>query len=264
MIDLHIHSVYSDGTYSIQEIIEKAKSIGLSQIAITDHNILDGSVLASTISDIDFIVGTELSVGYKGHEIHLLAYFPKVSDYKNTKFVINEGEAYKKVAILELIENLNEMGIDIKITDLTKYSKGIINRVHVCMAMKEKGYISSIDEGFSKYVGEDCPAFVKRRTVSLDEAIEAIHNDGGLAIVAHPYEYDDLDSIDDFLLEKIDIIDGIECFHPSASLEQSNHLIDISNQYNKLITGGSDFHGDNKPEISLGMMNVEDIYKIKR
>ena len=264
MIDLHIHSVYSDGTYTPKEIITKAKTLNLKQISITDHNILDGSITASKNCDINFIVGTELSVGYKGHEVHLLGYFPNGSDYKNTMFVINEGEAYKKVAILELIENLNEIGIDIKITDLAEFSKGIINRVHVCMAMKKRGYISSIDEGFKKYVGEDCPAFVERKTVPLDEAIKAIHDDGGLAIVAHPYEYNDLDSIDDFLLDVINDIDGIECFHPSANQEQSNHLIEIAQKNNKLITGGSDFHGDNKPDIDLGMMNVEDIYKIKR
>lgn len=262
MIDLHIHSVYSDGTYTVEEILNKAKSLGLSQIAITDHNILDGSILASTISDIDFVIGTELSVGYKGSEVHLLGYFPKTSKYKNTKFVIKEGEAYKKVAIMELIENLNEMGIDINILDLAEFSKGIINRVHVCMAMKKRGYISSIEEGFRKYVGEECPAFVERKTVPLKEAIEAIHKDGGIAIIAHPYEYDKL-NIDEFLKDVSGIIDGIECFHPSANSEQSLHLIDIATKYKKLITGGSDFHGDNKPDINLGMMNVDDKYKIK-
>lgn len=261
MIDLHIHSVYSDGTCTVEEIISKAKDLNLSQIAITDHNILDGSVLGSTISDIDFIIGTELSVGYNGHEVHLLGYFPNGSEYKNVKFVINEGEAYKKVAIMELIENLNEMGIDIKITDLTEFSKGIINRVHVCMAMKKRGYINSIEEGFKNYVGEHCPAYVERKTVSLDEAINAIHADRGIAIIAHPYEYDEL-NIDDFLLDIIDNIDGIECYHPSATSKQSAHLVDIANKYNKLITGGSDFHGDNKPNINLGMMNVDDKYKI--
>ena len=257
-----MHSVYSDGTCSVEDILKNAKQLGLSQIAITDHNILDGSLLASTISEVDFIVGTELSVGYNGYEVHLLGYFPKASDYKNTKFVINEGEAYKKVAIMELIENLNEMGIDISILDLAEFSKGIINRVHVCMAMKKRGYISSIQEGFEKYVGEHCPAYVERKTVPVKEAIEAIHNDGGIAVIAHPYEYEL--NIDEFLLDIINDIDGIECFHPSANVEQSNHLLDIANKHNKLITGGSDFHGDNKPDITMGMMNVDDKYKIKR
>lgn len=263
MIDLHIHSNYSDGTYSIEQIIETAKSLNLKQISITDHNILKGSIEASKISDIDFIVGTELSVDYYGNEVHLLAYFPNPSDYKHTQFVINEGETYKKIAIMEMIEKLNDMGIDVNILELNKFAKGIINRVHICMVMKEKGYISSIQEGFEKYVGDDCEAFVERKTVPLFEAIDAIHQDGGLAVIAHPYEYDKI-NLDDFFKDVIDKIDGIECFHPSATSINSKHLVEIAESYNKLITGGSDFHGDNKPDIVLDMMSVDEKYRIKR
>lgn len=263
MIDLHLHSVYSDGTCSIEEIIAKAKELNLKQISITDHNILEGSIKASKICDIDYIVGTELSVDYNGSEVHLLAYFPNPSDYKNVKFIINEGEAYKKIAIMEMIENLNSMGIDLEVTELSKYAKGIINRVHICIALKDKGYISSINEGFEKYVGDDCPAYVDRKTVPLLEAIDAIHKDGGLAVIAHPYEYKDIGSIDKFLNNIIGKIDGIECFHPSASTSNSKHLVEYANRYNKLITGGSDFHGDNKPDIVMDMMGVDEKYMIK-
>ena len=263
MIDLHIHSNFSDGSSSVEEIIQKANYLGLTQIAITDHNILKGSILGSQISDIDFIIGTELSTDYNHVEIHLLSYFPNGSDYKNVQFIINEGEAYKKIAMLETIENLNKMGIDIDITDASKYGKGIINRVHICKAMMEKGYISSIDEGFKNYVGDDCEAFVERKTVSLFEAIEAVHKDGGIAIIAHPYEYTKL-NIDEFLDDALKYADGVECFHPSANEEQSKHLVEIANKYNKIITGGSDYHGINKPDINLGMMNVDEKYKINK
>lgn len=263
MIDLHIHSTYSDGTCSIEEIIDKAKQLNLKQISITDHNILDGSILASKICDIDYIIGTELSVDYKSNEVHLLGYFPNESNYKNVQFVINEGETYKKIAIMEMIEKLNDMGFDIKITELSEFSKGIINRVHICMAMKKHGYINTIQEGFEKYVGENCEAYVERKTVLIDEAIDAIHLDGGIAIIAHPFEYKNLD-INNFLTDIVDKIDGIECFHPSASLENSKYLVEFANKHNKLITGGSDFHGDNKPDIVIDMMGVDEKYMIKR
>lgn len=265
MIDLHTHSIYSDGTCTPDEIIAKAKEIGLKQLAITDHNILEGSILASKIADgIDYLIGTELSVGYFGAEIHLLAYFPKASDYKNVKFVISEGEAYKKVAILEMIENLNEMGFNININELSLFTKGAINRVHICQAMMKHGYISSVSEGFDKYIGDHCDAYVERKTVTLKEAAEAIHEDGGLAVIAHPYEYDNVGPIDEFLENVIDMVDGIECYHPSAKPEESKHLVEIAKAHNKLITGGSDFHGENKPNISLGMMNVDDQYIVKK
>ena len=264
MIDLHVHSVYSDGTCSIEEILQKARDLNLKQLAITDHNILKGSIVASQISDIDFIVGTELSVGYGKAEVHLLGYFPNGSNYKNTQFIINEGEAYKKVAILEMIEKLNDMGIDINISEVNGFAKGIINRVHICMALMKHGYVTSINEGFDKYVGEKCEAYVERKTVTIFEAIDAIHKDGGIAVIAHPYEYDDVGEIDDFLYDIMNMIDGIECFHPSANKTQSEHLTSIALDNKKIITGGSDFHGDNKPNINLGMMNVDDKYSIKR
>ena len=268
MIDLHVHSVYSDGTYTVEEIIKEAEKIGITQLAITDHNILDGSLLADKmvkqISNIDYIIGTELSVDYNHNEVHLLALFPKPSDYSNVQFIINEGQANKKVAILEMIENLNDMGIDIKLNELKEFAKGIINRVHICQVLMKKGYVSSINEGFEKYVGDHCPAFVERKTTPLFEAIDAVHADGGLAIIAHPFEYDGLQPIDKFLEEVIDKVDGIECFHPSATSENSKLLVEITNKHNKIITGGSDFHGANKPKIKLGMMNVDDKYKIKK
>lgn len=264
MIDLHMHSTYSDGTFSIEEICKKAKELGLKQIAITDHNILKGSILASKISEVDYIVGTELSLDWNGNEIHLLAYFPKKSKYKHIQFVINEGESYKKIAIMEMLENLEAMGIKIKLSELASFSKGIINRVHICMALMKHGYTQSIAEGFEKYVGEHCEAYVERKTISIHEGIEAIHQDGGLAVIAHPYEYvKDIDSIDDFLYDVMDEIDGIECFHPSATKENSKHLVSIAKKNNKIITGGSDFHGTNKPNIQIDMMKVDEKYKIK-
>lgn len=257
VIDLHIHSEYSDGTDSIEEILAKAKSLALNQISITDHNTLDGSIVASKIANINYVVGTELSVGYNGSEVHLLAYFPNGSatEYKNVNFVIKTGEVYKKLAIMEMIENLNEMGYDIKIKELSEFTKGVINRVHICKALMKHGYISSVEEGFRNIIGDDCPAYVERKTVTISEAVQAIHDDGGIAVIAHPYEYDSL-NIDKFLQDISSIIDGIECLHPSANSEQSKHLIDLAKKYKLRITGGSDYHGDNKPDIAMGMMNV--------
>lgn len=267
MIDLHIHSIYSDGSSSLEEILSIAKEKGLTQIAITDHNILKGSILAYTISgDMDLVIGIELSVDYKGNEVHLLGYFPNGSptNYEEVKFIISEGEAYKKIAILEMIENLNAMGFDINLLELSEFTKGAINRVHICKAMIKHGYISSVSEGFEKYIGDHCPAFVERKTVPIEEAAEAIHKDGGIAVMAHPYEYVEFGDVDEILKDVMDHIDGIECYHPSATPENSAHLYEIAKANNKIITGGSDFHGNSKPDISINQMNVSDEFMIKR
>lgn len=264
MIDLHMHSNYSDGTLSVEEILEEAKKLGLTQISITDHNILDGSIEASNIiSDVDFIVGVELSVGFEKEEVHLLGYFPNTSIFKNVKFIIKESKINKKVALMEMIENLNNMGYDIDISELSEFGKGELNRVHICKVLMKHGYIKSVQEGFEKLIGDDCEAYVERKVTPLKEACEAIHNDNGIAVIAHPYEYTHLDT-DLFLNLIIDDIDGIECYHPSATPEQSRHLASIAIMNNKIITGGSDFHGDNKPNIKMNMMEVNDEHKINR
>lgn len=264
MIDLHMHSTYSDGTFTVEEIIEKAKELGLTQIAITDHNILEGSIKGyHQCNDIDFIIGIELSVGYKGEEVHLLGYFPNVSIFKNVEFIIRESRINKKVALMEMIENLNAMGYDISINELSEFGKGELNRVHICKVLMKHGYINSVQEGFEKLIGEDCKAYVERKVISIEEACEAIHNDDGIAVIAHPYEYTSLNT-DEFLNDIMEMIDGIECYHPSATKEQSIHLASIAHMNNKIITGGSDFHGDNKPDIDMNMMSVNDEYKINR
>lgn len=264
MIDLHIHSNYSDGSWSIEEILKEAKKLGLTQLSITDHNTLNGSIKASKEAKIDFIIGTEISVDYENHELHLLGYFPYGSDYKNVNFVFSEAEAYKTIAIYEMIENLNEQGIDISINDLAEYADSVINRVHICKALIKRGYVKTVQEGFDKYIGDHCPAYVERITISLEDAVKAIHDDNGIAILAHPYEYADYFDIDELLYGVIDLVDGVECFHPSATKKQSEHLVEIANKCHKKITGGSDFHGDNKPNIKLNQMNVNDQYKIER
>ena len=107
-----------------------------------------------------------------------------------------------------------------------------------------------------------CKAYVQNKRTTLFEAIDAVHQDGGLAVIAHPYECDV--NIDDFFNEIIGKIDGIECFHPSANASQSKHLVNIAERFNKIITGDSDFHGDSKPDIVIDMMSVDEKYKIQK
>ena len=263
MIDLHVHSIYSDGSCTIDEIISQAQNLKLSQIAITDHNNLDGSIIAHNSGKIDSITGTELTTEYENAEIHLLAYFLKESDYKNVKYLLKEAEVKKKIGTVETLENLNAAGIDISLSELSEFTSGIINRVHICKALIKHGYIKTVNEGFEKYVGDHCPAYVRSERIQLMEAVEAIHKDGGIAVIAHPMEYvNDLD-VYAFLNAVIDSVEGIECFHPSATPEESAKLVEFTERHKKRITGGSDFHGENKPDIPLGMMKVDDKYRLE-
>jgi len=263
MIDLHVHSTFSDGTSTVGEIIEEAKALGLEQFAITDHNNLTGSIMANKISPTNTVVGVELSVGYKNNEeLHLLGYYPNHDIYRQTEFILKTSEVQKRLAIAQMVERLNDMGYRITINELALFTDGTINRVHICRALMKHDYISSVNEGFEKLVGNHCPAYVERQYVTIEEACQAIHKDGGYAVLAHPFNYHDIKDIPKLLDDVVDIIDGIECIHPSANREQSSYLIDYAHTHNKFITGGSDYHGENKPNINLGMMNVPNEYKL--
>ena len=263
MIDLHCHTTYSDGSKTIEEVIALAKKLKLKQLAITDHNTLAGSIVAHQYEPELVLTGTELSVGYKGNELHLLGYFPKPSNFSNVNFVIKQGELNKSIALVQMIENLNAEGYDITMHELSKYGSGTINRVHICRALMEHGYIKSVAEGFDNVIGNNSKAYVKREYVPIDEAVKAIHDDGGIAVIAHPYNYKMQDNeVIEMLDYVVNLVDGIECYHPSADINKQVFLKEYASKRNKRITGGSDYHGDNKPNISLGMMNVDDIHRI--
>ena len=265
MIDLHIHSTYSDGTDTIEEIIKEAKLQNLSQIAITDHNTIFGSTKANIMEPNLAIVGIELSVGYKDEELHLLGYFPNGSPtiYKNINYIIKLGEINKNLAVTEMIERLNNQGYDISVNELAQFSSGTINRVHICRALMKHGYIKSVSEGFDTLIGDHCPAYVAREYVSIVEASQAIHDDGGIAVIAHPYNYKKIKDIPQLLGDIKDMIDGIECFHYTAKPQDSVYLINYAKENGKIITGGSDYHGKNKNNVFLNMMKVSDQYSIQ-
>jgi len=263
MIDLHCHTKYSDGTSSIEEVIELAKQLGLKQLAVTDHNTIDGAVLAHWLAPELVLTGIELSVGYTNNEeLHLLGFFPKPTPFNNVKFVIKQSEIRKNLATMEMVERLNEQGYQISTAELSEFAAGTINRVHICRALMKHGYIESVAEGFEKLIGDNCPAYVPREYVPIEEACEAVHNDGGIAILAHPYNYKNIKDIPTLLDYVIDMVDGVECFHPSATPENSLYLVDYVQKHNKRITGGSDYHGKNKPNIDLNMMQVDDKFMI--
>lgn len=268
MIDLHIHSTFSDGTDKPVEILEKASGLGLHQIAITDHNTIGGSLDALRYLDnydFDFIIGIEISCAYKGGEVHLLGYFAKdTKDFIALDQLLETSEKYKKIAHLEMIKRLNEHGLMITYDDVKQlFSNTIINRVHLSRTLVQKGYVKSVDEAFDQYLGNDQPCYVARKCVSLQEAVTAIHQCHGLAVIAHPWQYVNHD-LENYLLEAINSgIDGIEALHSGHSAAQRNVLIDICHKYHKKITGGSDFHGMVKPDVTLGISQVDDIYKLE-
>ena len=257
MIDLHTHTTFSDGTYSPEEIIKLCHKSNLKAIAITDHDTIDGIKYARDIAkelNIELIEGIEFSADYKGIEIHVLGYFLDIEN-KELLSLLEDLKISRDKRNKELIKKLNDIGLDISFEYVKSLSNGgLITKAHFGKAIVKKGYAKTMKEAFSLYLGKGKPAYVSRVLISYKDAIKYILNAGGIPVLAHPmiYKLSDKDleiAIKDL---KDSGLKGIECYYPSNSLSQTNFLLSLAKKYDLKVTAGSDFHGENRPDVALG------------
>ena len=254
MIDLHTHSYFSDGTFSPTELIEQAENLSMKAIAITDHDTTSGleeGSHAAKDKNVIFIPGIELSVTHKPGELHILGLGLK--NWGNAPILqkINKNRQTRNTKIIEL---MNNQGLNIKYDDLKQLTKGTIGRPHFASWMVSRGHVKNMREAFANYLTNGKSFYLPRETISLEAAIDFIHSCGAYAIVAHPLN---IPLNFNALLEKIDNwlalgIDGIEVVHSGTKRNMTKRLLKYSKEKNCIITGGSDFHGENKPYIKLG------------
>ncbi|TCT16775.1 hypothetical protein EDC18_10170 [Natranaerovirga pectinivora] len=258
MIDLHVHSNASDGTMTPTELVTYAKNKGIKAIALTDHDTINGVREAKAVGaalGVEVISGIELSTSYNNKDVHILGLFID----ENNKGFIDELDAFKESRSDRnemMIERLNELGIDISNEDLSNEScDGVITRAHFAKVLLKKGYIKKIDEAFKKYIGDNCPAFIPRSKVTPESAINLIKKYNGISILAHPFLYDlstkGLIGLIEHLKEEG--LDGIEAIYSLHSGSEQSYIKQLAKKYDLLISGGSDFHGSNKPFIDLGV-----------
>lgn len=242
--DLHIHSTFSDGTLSPEEIIAVAKETGVKCIAITDHDCLESQyIINKSDDDLKIVSGIEISSEIDGLEIHILGYF---IDHKNKELVevVNKLAKERECRIYKIIEKLKDNDILIDINDLDiEFSKSI-SRSHVANAMVKKGYFDSYKAAFISYLVKGKPAYVKGYKIHYKEAIKAINDAGGMAILAHPGQIHKGLAVEAFIKElKYCGLRGIEVYHPSHSRDEINKFYNLAKKYKLLISGGSDYHG---------------------
>ncbi len=254
MIDLHTHSYFSDGTLSPSELVEHAELLSMKAIAITDHDTTSGlkeGAAAAKDKNVKFIPGIELSVEHKPGELHILGLGLK--NWENAPILqkINKNRKARNTKIIEL---MNVQGLNITYEDLKQLTKGTIGRPHFASWMVSKGHVKNLNDAFANYLTWGKPFYLPRETISLEAAIDFIHSCGGYAIVAHP-----LNTPVNFnaLLEKIDNwlasgLDGIEAVHSGTKRNMTKRLLKYGKEKGCMITGGSDFHGNNKHYIKLG------------
>ncbi|QHQ61193.1 PHP domain-containing protein [Anaerocolumna sedimenticola] len=261
-IDLHVHSNVSDGTLTPSEVVNLAVKSQLAAIALTDHDTLAGiqQAQAAALSEteagnpIQVIPGTELSVFYRKRDIHILGLF--VDGNNTILYQALENARLKRDERNEkMTANLRSAGIDITVDKLRQEEgEAVLTRAHFAKFMVKYGYCKSMQDAFTRYLNDDSPYYVPREYLSPAEAIDLIHTAGGLSVAAHPllykYTLEEVEQMVSYLSDRG--LDGIEAIYSTNTGFDEGRMIHLANKYNLVITGGSDFHGANKPDISLG------------
>ena len=254
-LDLHLHSTASDGRLSPEELVKTAGRLGLAAISITDHDSVDGidSALKAAVSypSLQVIPGVEVSTDVPHGEVHILGYF---IDHANPELTIKLAafRNSRKVRAQKMIAKLATMGVQIewnRVQDIA--GAGSVGRPHIAQAMLEKGHVPSLKEAFNRYIGREAPAYAEREKMTPEEVVELITRVGGLAVLAHPAEVDDLEHLIP-RLQRVGLV-GIEVYYNNYNLKTTQHLASLAHKHALVATGGSDFHGmDNATETPIG------------
>lgn len=254
--DLHLHTFYSDGTYSPQELVAQAQAQELSAIALTDHDTVEGCVETAQgcqAAGIEFVTGTELTAEQDGHEIHILGY---EIDLRNQKLLneIGKFQTVRQDRIREMVQRLNEINIPLRAEQVFSLANcRAPGRPHVARALVQAGLVSSLDEAFERFLKKNRPAWVPKFKMSAGDATALIHQSGGVAVIAHP----GLNRSDEVIPAMVDSgLDGIECFHTKHSAATAHHYIQMAEHFNLLVTGGSDCHGLSKGRPLIGSVRL--------
>ena len=248
LIDLHIHSTYSDGVLKPAELVDLAKSQGLSAISITDHDTADGAgeaIQRGLEKGIEVISGIEISSWHGDTSMHILGYLFRSDDeqFNSRLQLLQQGRETRNIRI---IENLNKLGITVELEELLHYSEyGQTGRPHIARLLVDKGIAKTVDLAFKYYLGRGAAAYAERFRFSARDAIAMIREAGGVGVLAHPSSLDpSLRSTPSLLkdLHKVGL-NGVEVYYPSHSLKAVKALLKMAGDIGLLITGGSDFHG---------------------
>lgn len=265
-VDLHLHTNFSDGTYTPEELAGHAKRHGFSAIALTDHDSLEGCdrmAAACRERDIEFAPGSEITAEMEGHELHLLAY---LVDTQNPalRTALSKFQKVRQQRVEEMVLRLNQHSIPLPaktVFDLANCQAP--GRPHVARALVQGGYCRTVDEAFARFLKRNRPAWVPKFRVSAAEAIKLVQEAGGVVVMAHP----GLNGRDELIPGLVEAgLDGLECFHTKHSTATSEHYIMLAEKHGLLVTGGSDCHGMTKGKPLIGTIKLpyEHLETLKR
>ena len=265
LIDLHTHTDRSDGSTPPDELVRQAVAEGLRALAIADHDTLAGYDAAAPVAadcGLELVCAVELSTrpseererGKRQPSVHVLGYWLATPPAAEFRLYLETQQASRRKRNLDLVAKLRQLDVSITLEDAEVYGRNQVGRPHFARVLLDKGYVSNIQQAFDVYLADDAQAAVDRDEPALEEGIRRIKDSGGLASLAHPVRLPqrgpELERLVESLLE--DGLEGIEVFHSEHSPADCAEFAAIASRFGLIPTGGSDYHGDNKPGILLG------------
>lgn len=254
-VDLHTHSTASDGTLPPERVIEAAQRCGLSALALTDHDTIDGVPAAKAAGErlgVRVIAGAELSAFQDDHEVHLLALHLTHLDALQNRLTQLRAQRHTRAG--KIVDKLNVLGIPLTLDEVLKQSNGgAVGRPHVARALIARGLVHDFKDAFVRYLGGGGGAFVPKERLAIEDAIAITHEAGGLAIWAHPGEGGRRERLEPLIAAGLD---GLEIKHPSHSGEDVKRLQALADFFGLLPSGGSDWHGAPDGPRRLGIMSI--------
>lgn len=258
LCDLHTHSTCSDGTLTPTELVKLALEKNLAAVALTDHNTVAGLpefLEAARGTELEAVPGIEFSVDYGDIELHILGLFVKPEHYGPITERVEDMLRRKEQSNIDLVKNLEQAGIFLSYEDIkAATTTGQVNRALIAAEMLRKGYVGSIQEAFSKYLKQSHGYYNPPKRPDAFETIRFIRSLGAVAVWAHPFlNLKTEEAIREFLPEACQAgLQGMEVFYPKFDENQTALALQLVKEFGLQPSGGSDFHGENKPDIQLG------------
>ncbi|MGA2752076.1 MAG: PHP domain-containing protein [Verrucomicrobiota bacterium] len=258
--DLHLHTMFSDGTFSPEELAARGAELGLVAMALTDHDTVEGCprmAQACQALGIEFITGAELTAELDGNEVHLLGYFLDAANSR-LRSEFNQFQTVRQERVRQMVDRLNLMGVPLRAESVFALANcRSPGRPHVARALVQAGLCASLDAAFDRFLKKGRPAWVPKHKISALDAMALIHQAGGLAVLAHP-GLNRNDAVIPGLVGQG--LDGIECFHTKHTPAMSQHYLNIAARFQLAITGGSDCHGFSKGSPLIGGVKLPAFY----
>jgi len=267
MIDLHLHSTFSDGSLSPEQLAREAKKAGLTAAALTDHDSVSGVALfleACRQEQVRGISGVEISVDYPHGTIHILGYF---IDHESKPLLVHVSKlkAERTARNKKILKKINNLGMPLTFAEVAAFAgEGNVGRLHFAQALVARGYVHTNQEAFDRYLARGKAGYAERQRLTPRGGVEMIINAGGLAVLAHPFTIElQPDALAKLVGELVNAgLQGIEVYYPQHNPNLVKKYLVLAQRFNLVATGGTDFHGQAMPDIKIGRgfgaLNVPD------